>query len=770
MIRARSAEGFQPTSSVKGLASLLVHTKYQRNLEVEPFLKKLIFALIIIFAVLIGTTVTIRLNNEYTRVLGDAKTSLSLVADLVEARLQMPDADTAPDENSNSSGAGLLSAALQNITPAPGQIFLLTDGGGIVRSATAQPYIWEGRQLAEILSHSQPLVDLAARAGVLEIDIRESSTVLATVRKIGMGPIQLAALQDMELSLAPWKQNVAFSISLFTSTGFVLILLGGAFFWQAARATEADRIYEETRTRLDIALERGRCGLWDWDVSGGRIFWSKSMFEILGLEARDEVTAIDEMHERMHPDDTDLYTIAEQLLAGDETCVDHDFRMRHADGQWVWLRARGRMMKENGNAKAHLVGIAVDISEQRSLVEKSKTANVRLRDAIETISEAFVLWDTDNKMLLCNSKYQEFHDLPDAAILPGTAYDDVINAARHSVVRTRIAVSSERERGARTFEAQMDGGRWLQTNERRTKDGGYVSVGTDITALKQHEERLMEGERVLMATVADLRRSRQALEEQAQQLIDLADKYSLEKERAEAANQAKSEFLTNISHELRTPLNAIIGFSEIMESQVFGAIGSSKYLEYSKDIKSSGEFLRDVINDILDMAKIEAGCQTLEPEDLQVNEIVKESIRIIAAKAEEQNLSVTHQVADNIWLVADRRSIKQVMLNLLSNAVKFTPPGGKIVVSANQTDDHFEFRIADTGIGIPNKALERLGQPFEQVQNQFTKSHSGSGLGLAISRSLVELHGGKLILESKEHVGTTVIVEIPAESQLAIFN
>jgi len=131
---------------------------------------------------------------------------------------------------------------------------------------------------------------------------------------------------------------------------------------------------------------------------------------------------------------------------------------------------------------------------------------------------------------------------------------------------------------------------------------------------------------------------------------------------------------------------------------------------------------------------------------------------------------VTQEVADDIWLVADRRSIKQVMLNLLSNAVKFTPPGGKIVVSAHRNDDHFELRIADTGIGIPSKALERLGKPFEQVQNQFTKSHSGSGLGLAISRSLVELHGGKLILESVEHEGTTVIVELPAEPQLAVIN
>ncbi len=760
MLRARSANGFRPTSSVKGLASLLVHTKYERHLELEPFLKKLILALIIIFVLLIGATVSFRLNNEYARTLDSAKATLSLQADLVALRLKSTGAGTGPQDASDTNN--ILGSALPEFRTSAGNIFLLTDGSGIVRDAFPHATEWQGRQLVEILGAGQPLMDLAARAGVLELDLPDNQPVLITIRTIGPGPAQLAVLQDMDTSLLPWKRSLAYSISVFASTGLVLVLIGGAFFWQAARATEADRIYDETRTRLDTALERGRCGLWDWDVSGGRIFWSKSMFEILGLDASDEVTAIDEVRERMHPDDMDLYSLAEDLLAGDTTSIDHDFRMQHADGHWVWLRARGRMMQDAKGNNSHLVGIAVDISEQRSLVEKSKTANVRLRDAIETISEAFVLWDTDNNMLMCNSKYQEFHNLPNAAILPGTAYDDVINAAGHSVVRTRIAVASERERGARTFEAQLDDGRWLQINERRTKDGGYVSVGTDITALKQHEERLMEGERELMATVADLRRSRQALEEQAQQLIDLAEKYSAEKERAEAANQAKSDFLTNISHELRTPLNAIIGFSEIMESQVFGAIGSDKYLEYCKDIKTSGAFLLDVINDILDVAKIEAGRQTLDPEDLQVKEIVSESVRIIAAKADDQQLSVSEDVSEDIRLNADRRSIKQVMLNLLSNAVKFTPEGGSITVSACMKNDNVEFRIADTGIGIPPKALERLGRPFEQVQNQFTKSHSGSGLGLAISRSLVELHGGQLILESIEGEGTTVVVELPA--------
>ena len=173
--------------------------------------------------------------------------------------------------------------------------------------------------------------------------------------------------------------------------------------------------------------------------------------------------------------------------------------------------------------------------------------------------------------------------------------------------------------GARTFEAQLDDGRWLQISERRTKDGGYVSVGTDITAAQAARG---EADRQRAAADGDRRRPAPVAAEarvQAQQLADLAEKYAEEKTRAEEANQAKSKFLANMSHELRTPLNAIIGFSEIMESGMFGPLGADKYHEYCRDIRESGQYLLDVINDILDMSKIEAGRLKLDLEDVELD-------------------------------------------------------------------------------------------------------------------------------------------------------
>ena len=436
--------------------------------------------------------------------------------------------------------------------------------------------------------------------------------MLATVRMLNAPFGQLAVVQSREAALAGWRSLTTLTLTLSATTGFVVLILGFAFHWQATRAREADLIYETVRTRIDTALNRGRCGLWDWDLARGRIFWSQSMFEILGLHTKDDLLSFGDVNALVHPDDVRLYQLAAELADATTTTIDHAFRMRHAAGHWVWLRARCELVRQPGEPGLHLIGIAVDITEQKNLVEKTVAADMRLRDAIETIPEAFVLWDAENRLVLCNSNFQELHGLPDEAITVGASFESVVAAGSKPVVRNKIITGGPSIPGARTFEAQLEDGRWLHISERRTKDGGYVSVGTDITALKTHEEKLVDSEKRLMATVADLRASQQ-------RLAELAEKYAEEKTRAEEANQAKSKFLANMSHELRTPLNAIIGFSEIMKSGMFGPLGTEKYHEYCSDIRGSGQYLLEVINDILDMSKIEAGRIRLDFEDLNLD-------------------------------------------------------------------------------------------------------------------------------------------------------
>jgi two-component system, cell cycle sensor histidine kinase PleC len=264
-----------------------------------------------------------------------------------------------------------------------------------------------------------------------------------------------------------------------------------------------------------------------------------------------------------------------------------------------------------------------------------------------------------------------------------------------------------------------------------------------------------------MTTVRDLQKERQLAEEQSQRLAELADKYASEKTRAESANRSKSEFLANMSHELRTPLNAVIGFSEIMSQEMFGALGSPKYAEYAADIRKSGMFLLDVINDILDMSKIEAGRVDLELTQVDFASVIEDVVRLMGPRAAEGQIELQVDAPDIALFSADRRALKQVVINLLSNAVKFTPEGGTVILKVRDEPEFVSIQIIDTGIGIPQRDIEKLGKPFEQVENQFTKSKGGSGLGLAISKSLVDLHGGSLEIASKVGMGTTVTVKVP---------
>jgi two-component system, cell cycle sensor histidine kinase PleC len=755
MARAGAASASARSDSIQGLAQSIAKPAYRRLLTAEPLLRRAVPVLIIAFLATICVGAVVQVLDLRRQTLGDMVIALDAVADIATERLQQPPARPF-DAQAHSQEA--LARALPLWATTAGRRFFLTNAEGVVVAATPATDATLGRRLIDLLGPTQPLTTFGASAGVMEITLPDDSRALATVRMLKPPFGQIAVVQSREAALAPWRSLTTLTITLSATTGFVVLILGFAFHWQATRAREADVIYETVRSRIDTALNRGRCGLWDWDLARGRIFWSQSMFDILGLKAKDDLLTFGDVSALTHPDDLRLYDLAAELAEATTTAIDRAFRMRHADGHWIWLRARCELVRQPGEPGLHVIGIAVDITEQKNLVEKTVAADMRLRDAIETIPEAFVVWDADNRLVLCNSNFQELHNLPDEAIMVGASYESVVEAGRKPVVRSKAISGGPNIPGARTFEAQLEDGRWLHISERRTKDGGYVSVGTDITALKRHEEKLVDSEKRLMATVADVRASQQRLGE-------LAEKYAAEKTRAEEANQTKSKFLANMSHELRTPLNAIIGFSEIMESGMFGPLGAEKYHEYCTDIRSSGEYLLDVINDILDMAKIEAGRIRLDFEELDLDSLLAESIRVVSARAQDKQLELVARISPELGLRADRRALKQIMLNLLSNAVKFTPAGGRVTVRGRAADGCIVLAIADTGIGITKEALARLGRPFEQVESQLTKSHHGSGLGLAIAKSLVELHGGRMRIRSTPGKGSLVVVRMPKNPQ-----
>ncbi|MEM9469045.1 MAG: PAS domain-containing sensor histidine kinase [Pseudomonadota bacterium] len=238
------------------------------------------------------------------------------------------------------------------------------------------------------------------------------------------------------------------------------------------------------------------------------------------------------------------------------------------------------------------------------------------------------------------------------------------------------------------------------------------------------------------------------------------------KDQAERAYNAKSQFLANMSHELRTPLNAIIGFSEMMQHQLLGPLGNDRYLEYINGIRESGEHLLDLISDILDMSKIEAGKYELHLESFNLSKTLKLALHMMESRASDESVCIQSVLPnEKLEVTGDRRAIMQMALNLLSNAVKFTKAGDNITLECKEGKDFFTLNVIDTGIGIPANKLANITKPFEQVECSYTREHDGSGLGLAITKELAEAHGGSLDIESTLGEGTTVSIKLPYKAK-----
>ncbi|MBC8339307.1 MAG: PAS domain S-box protein [Alphaproteobacteria bacterium] len=385
--------------------------------------------------------------------------------------------------------------------------------------------------------------------------------------------------------------------------------------------------------------------------------------------------------------------------------------------------------------------VNVDISRRKEAEQALEESEARFRNLIEGSVQG-VLIHADNKPLFINQAYADIfgYDSPEEMIALG---DALTHVAAH-----------ERDRMKSYSAARVQG-----------KDApvtyGFEGVRKDGTRLwLENRARgiIWKGQPAVQRTLVDITERHQADENLRRA-----------KEEADIANRAKSEFLANMSHELRTPLNSVIGFSEILKNRLLGPPENPKYQEYAADIHFSGRHLLSLISDILDVSKIEVGELDVAEDPLRPDDMIAACVRMIAERAERANVDLLVETANGCpSLLADERRLKQVLLNLLSNSVKFTPPGGKIVIGAGQTDDGgLRFWVSDTGIGISAEDIPKVLKPFSQVAHSSTRSHEGTGLGLTLSKSLSELQGGRLDIESEPDQGTTVSITFPVGKVLS---
>ncbi len=406
-------------------------------------------------------------------------------------------------------------------------------------------------------------------------------------------------------------------------------------------------------------------------------------------------------------------------------------------------------------------GVVTIVSE----ITELKKAETRLRDAIETIQDGFILFDANDQIVTTNSAFRAGIDIDKRYFEPGTSFEDMNRAMTaagiHEGARGRedewLAERLEQHRNpSGEIVIRKISGRYLMVTERRTADGGTVAVGTDITELKQKEEQLEEA-------VAHLERSERELKVQTENLTKLAERYSRERVRAEDAATAKAEFLATMSHEIRTPMNGVIGMTHLLLDTEL----DTEQSRYAHTVRDSAEALLSLIEDILDFSKMEAGKLELEEVDFELAGTLDSVVQILMPRAHGKNIEINSEIAPDVSRVlrGDSGRLRQILINLIGNAIKFTETGtvstSVTVAQHHEKGQVVRFEITDTGVGIAAETMSKLFARFSQADSSTTRKFGGTGLGLAICKELTDLMQGKIGVESEPGVGSKFWVEIP---------
>lgn len=510
------------------------------------------------------------------------------------------------------------------------------------------------------------------------------------------------------------------------------------------RTAELDKELEARRsseTRLRDFAEISSDWFWETDENLRFTYFSESSKKIPGFspdyclgKTRHDVSA--------EPTETRKWDNHLSDMLAHRPIRDFIYNLNTPGGGHLSVSISGKPVFDSDGKFIGYRGTGSDISQKMDAQRAHEEDRILLQTVIDSLPVPININDADGRYLFVNKSFEDWYGKTAEGVLGRRAeqtFDIAPDVLAARIKMERDVMEHGHRRSREELKTLADGSqRYVVVTKFPVRDSdgavvGFGSLCSDITDRRVNEVALQQA-----------------------------------KERLETANRAKTEFLAHMSHELRTPLNSIIGFSQVMSDELFGVLGSPKYLDYASDIHGSAQHLLEVIDDILDISKIEAGEARLDESEIDVRDIVQASLRLVQPRIDIKHQKLRTDVpTDCPALKADRRLVRQILVNLLSNSMKFTPVGGDISIDARLNDlGGIMIRVSDTGIGIAPEDIARVLEPFGQARRSPNQAHEGTGLGLSLSKQLVELHSGTLTIESEVGKGTVVTIAFPADRTL----
>lgn len=513
---------------------------------------------------------------------------------------------------------------------------------------------------------------------------------------------------------------------------------------------------------LNLLSNKKQSIFFAWDIKNKNIYISKNKFSVDNPPINNAIK-FEEFVKKVSYTENSFYQIANDIIAKNKSLVDIDFKYQ-TNLSNKWYNLRGEVISETSD-KVFLFGLMIDITIDKNQEINYDKTQATLAEVINSLPISFALWNSRDKLEMCNNKFREFYSLAPSITKFGSAKSEIFNLSTKAIFEQNItSVHQNRSKNIKEIkEIQLRDKRWLLATNIITASGYNASVAFDISDQKINENKLLKNENDLINKVEELDNLRRKQDIQSKQLIELAEKYNSEKNNFEELENDKSKFLLNMSHELRTPLNAIIGFAELLKNKKYN--DSEKIHEYADYIHSSGGELLEIISNIQEMSH-------LEKEDVKINKSNQKIINIIDEVLDgfhndliKKNIKVINNFDFQGSLYCNRVALKQVITNIMSNSIKYNKVSGCINIQSSTGNGWLKLEIIDNGHGITKDKLASIFRPFNKSRKLAIVNQEGSGLGLPITKTLLDTHDGTININSNIGKGTTVAISLPLISE-----